>query len=66
MPVDSDGLVTDPAGVTPRPTLPAGGDTPRSAQELGDALRNMGRDPDTGVQVQRSPMSAEAPKPTVP
>ncbi|MFZ5525680.1 MAG: transglycosylase domain-containing protein [Pseudomonadota bacterium] len=66
MPTESDGLTADPAGVAPRPTLPAGGDTPRSAQELGDALRNMGRDPDTGAQVQRSPMSAEAPKPPVP
>ncbi|MFY9477559.1 MAG: transglycosylase domain-containing protein [Aquabacterium sp.] len=66
MPAESGGLTADPAGVTPRPTLPAGGDTPRSAQELGDALRNMGRDPDTGAQVQRSPMSAEAPKATVP
>jgi penicillin-binding protein 1A len=66
MPVESDGLTADPAGVAPRPALPAGGDTPRSAQELGDALRNMGRDPDTGVQVQRSPMSAEALKPPLP
>jgi penicillin-binding protein 1A len=66
MPVDSDGLVSDPAGVAPRPTLPAGGETPRTAQELGDALRNMGRDPETGAQVQRSPLAAEAPKPPLP
>lgn len=66
MTVDSDGLVSDPAGVAPRPTLPAGGETPRTAQELGDALRNMGRDPETGAQVQRSPLAAEAPKPPLP
>jgi penicillin-binding protein 1A len=66
MTADSDGLVTDPAGVAPRPTLPAGGETPRTAQELGDALRNMGRDPETGAQVQRSPLAAEAPKPPLP
>lgn len=60
-PVANDGLVTDATGVSPRPTLQVGGDTPRTAQELGEALRNMGRDPDTGAQVQRSPMSAEAP-----
>jgi penicillin-binding protein 1A len=66
MTVDSDGLVSDPAGVAPRPTLPAGGETPRTAQELGDALRNMGRDPETGAQVQRSPLAAEAPKTPLP
>ena len=66
MTADSDGLVADPAGVAPRPTLPAGGETPRTAQELGDALRNMGRDPETGAQVQRSPLAAEAPKPPLP
>ena len=66
LPTEPDSLTSDPAGVSPRPTLPAGGDTPRSAQELGDALRNMGRDPETGAQVQRSPMSAEAPRPPLP
>ncbi len=66
LPPEADSLTSDPAGVAPRPILPAGGDTPRSAQELGDALRNMGRDPETGAQVQRSPMSAEAPRPPLP
>lgn len=58
-PVENDGLVSDPANTAPRQPIQAGGDTPRTAQELGDALRNMGRDPDTGAQVQRSPMAIE-------
>ncbi|HIV69489.1 MAG TPA: transglycosylase domain-containing protein [Candidatus Aquabacterium excrementipullorum] len=65
-PVANDGLVTDPANVAPRVPLPAGGDAPRTAQELGEALRNMGRDPETGTQVQRSPMAVEPSKPATP
>jgi penicillin-binding protein 1A len=63
---EGDSLVTDPAGVAQRPPLQAGGDSPRTAQELGEALRNMGRDPETGAQVQRSPMAAEPLKPPLP
>lgn len=65
-PMENDGLVADPANAAPRAPLQAGGDTPRTAQELGEALRNMGRDPETGAQVQRSPMAAELPRSSPP
>ena len=54
-----DAIIRDPAGTAAQGWPPLPRDEPRSAQELGEVMRAMGRDADTGAPLGRSPTASE-------